>query len=96
MILEKAELSAVQVVGGGRIEDGYVVNDLVKGKLVDHIRSTYNAQVIAFGDSPIDLLMLMQADKAIVVVGEKETRSKTMTNPLISAITAGSFRGEAR
>lgn len=97
MILDKAGLSAtVKVVGGGRIEDGYVVNDVVKGELVDHIRATYNAEVIAFGDSPLDLPMLQKADKAVVVVGEKETRSKTMTNPLVAAITAGSFRGEVR
>jgi hypothetical protein len=77
MILEKAGLSTtVKVVGGGRVEDGYVINDVVKGELVDHIRFRYNAQVVAFGDSPKDLPMLKGADRAVVVVGEKDLQKR--------------------
>ncbi|KAB5511700.1 uracil phosphoribosyltransferase-domain-containing protein [Coniochaeta sp. 2T2.1] len=86
-IVEKAGLSvSVSVIGGGRISDGFVVTAEVKAALVDHLHSVYNVYVIAFGDSPLDLPMLRQADDAIVVVCPDEARSKTMDMPLLDAI----------
>jgi uracil phosphoribosyltransferase len=45
--------------------------------------------VWAFGDDVLDLPMLSKADQAIVVVGEEQTRSKTMDAALLNAIDNG-------
>ncbi|KAB5533371.1 uracil phosphoribosyltransferase-domain-containing protein [Coniochaeta sp. 2T2.1] len=89
-IVEKVGLSdSVKVIGGGRISDGFVVTAEVKAALVDHLQSVYNVHITAFGDSPLDLPMLRQADDAIVVVCPDEARSKTMDTPLLYAINNG-------
>ena len=86
-VLEREGLSAkVKVVGGGRLADGFVVTETVKGAMVDHLRRTHQIYVWAFGDSPLDLDMLRRADRAIVVVGEEQTRSKSMDAALAHAI----------
>lgn len=77
----------VKVIGGGRLRDGFIVTGDVKAALVRHLQDSYHAHVIAFGDSPLDLPMLAQANEAIVVVGEESTRSKTMDAELSHAIT---------
>ena len=85
-ILEREGLSnTVQVIGGGRIADGFVVTAAVKAALVDRLQDVYGMYVWAFGDSPLDLGMLHKADQAIVVVGEEQTRSKTMDAALSRA-----------
>lgn len=85
-ILEREGLSnTVQVIGGGRIADGFVVTAAVKAALVDRLRNVYGMYVWAFGDSPLDLGMLKKADQAIVIVGEEQTRSKTMDAALSNA-----------
>jgi uracil phosphoribosyltransferase/phosphoserine phosphatase/adenylate kinase len=87
IVLERAGLSqAVRFVGGGRIADGLVVTAAVKAALVARLQAVYQAYVWAFGDSPLDLEMLIQADQAIVVAGDKATRSKTMDAALATAI----------
>lgn len=48
--------------------------------------------VWAFGDSPLDLPMLAQADEAIVVTGEVELRSKSMESALLEAIKIDGLR----
>ncbi|KAE8149996.1 uracil phosphoribosyltransferase [Aspergillus avenaceus] len=86
-ILEKEGLSQkVKVIGGGRLSDGFVVTPAVKGALVAHLQDVHQLYVWAFGDSPLDLEMLCQADRAVVVVGEAHARSQSMDGGLISAV----------
>ncbi|KFY12465.1 hypothetical protein V492_03870 [Pseudogymnoascus sp. VKM F-4246] len=86
-VLAREGLSeSVKVIGGGRISDGFVVTAEVKADLVAHIRDVYQVEVCAFGDSPLDLPVLMQADQAIVVVGDEDSRSKSMEAALEDAI----------
>lgn len=89
-VLEKEGLSEkVEVIGGGRIADDCVVSAAVKRDLVAHLQEFYHLCVWAFGDSPLDMEMLREADQAIIVVGEEETRSKTMDAVLENAIDCG-------
>ncbi|TGJ75305.1 hypothetical protein E0Z10_g11020 [Xylaria hypoxylon] len=76
----------VKVIGGGRINDGFVVTGEVKGSLVCRLRDVHHLHVVAFGDSPLDLPMLSAADQAIVVVGQENTRSKSMDGALQTAM----------
>ena len=86
-VLEREGLSKkVEVIGGGRIEDGFVVSGAVKRALVAHLQEVHNLHVWAFGDSPLDLEMLRQANQAVIVVGEKQTRSAIMDEALTGAV----------
>lgn len=86
-VLERVGLSkTVKVIGGGRIADGFVVTAAVKAAIVARLRDIHHMYVWAFGDSVLDLPMLSKADQAIVVVGEEQTRSKTMEAALLNAI----------
>ncbi|MCJ1437912.1 hypothetical protein MMC27_007299 [Xylographa pallens] len=86
-VLEREGLSKnVKVVGGGRIADGFVISGSVKGALVDRLHDVHDMYVWAFGDSRLDLDMLLKADQPIIVVGEEQTRSKTMDAALTNAI----------
>ena len=92
-VLEREGLSEkVKIIGGGRIADGYVVSAEVKGALVARLREVHRVRVWAFGDSPLDLVMLRKADRACVVVGEEQTRSKTMDAALAKAIREDGLR----
>jgi uracil phosphoribosyltransferase/phosphoserine phosphatase/adenylate kinase len=87
IVLEKQDLSkTVKVIGGGRLADGFVVTAAVKTALVARLRNTHSLYVWAFGDGPLDLGMLKEADQAIVVVGEEQARSKSMNSELRHAI----------
>ncbi|KAL4964407.1 uracil phosphoribosyltransferase-domain-containing protein [Aspergillus stella-maris] len=87
MIIAKEGLSdSVKVIGGGRVADGFVVTPEVKASLVTRAHKVDGAYTWAIGDSPVDIPMLLAAHKAIVVVGEEETRSKSMDAELLSAI----------
>ncbi|KAK3712003.1 hypothetical protein LTR37_009315 [Vermiconidia calcicola] len=77
---------SVTVIGGGRVADGYVVTPEVKGALVIRLKHHHQKYVWAFGDSPLDIEMLCEADQAIVVVGELNDRSKSMEAALQHAI----------
>ena len=86
-VLHKYGLAeTVGVIGGGRITDGYVFTAQVKRDLVMQLQNTHNMHVWAFGDSPLDLDMLKRADEAIVVVGDENSRSKSMERALKDAI----------
>lgn len=86
-VLEQEGLSeTVSVIGGGRIADGFVVTAAVKAALVARLQNVYRVYVWAFGDSPLDLEMLYQADEAVVVSGEEDSRSKTMDAALTSTL----------
>ncbi|KAK1589960.1 uracil phosphoribosyltransferase-domain-containing protein [Colletotrichum navitas] len=92
-VLDREGLSqSVKVIGGGRVADGYVVDPLAKGGVVSRLRDHHGLYVCAFGDSPVDLPMLKLADQAIVVVGEHQTRSRSMDAVLSKAIDEGNFR----
>ena len=82
----------VKVIGGGRIADGFVVSAAVKAALVNCMKEFYHITVWAFGDSPLDLDMFRKADHAIVVVGNEQTRSKTMEAALENAIDKDALR----
>lgn len=82
----------VQVIGGGRIADEFVVTGSVKTALVSRIRDVHHMYVMAFGDSPLDLGMLSEAHEAVVVVGEESTRSKSMESALKNAIDNDGLR----
>jgi hypothetical protein len=72
-VLEREGLSkTVEVVGGGRIADDFIVTAAVKASLVARLQDAYQMYVWAFGDSLLDLLMLGKADQAIIVVGEEQ------------------------
>ena len=93
IVLEREGLSEkVRVMGGGRIADDFVVSAAVKGALVARLQEFHHMCVWAFGDSPLDLDMLRKADQAIVVVGEEQTRSKTMDAALKNAIDYEALR----
>ena len=88
LVLERDGLGeTVKVIGGGRLADGFVVTAEVKAAVVTRLQK--QARVWAFGDGPLDLDMLQRADHAVVVVGEEDTRSKSMDQPLRDAITNG-------
>ena len=94
-VLEREGLSEkVKVIGGGRIEDQYIVSPAVKGALVAHLQESHNIDVWAFGDSPLDLEMLRKANQAVIVVGEKHTRSATMDEALTEAINSHGLRAK--
>ena len=81
--------SSVKVIGGGRIADGLVVTPSVKAAIVERLQKVHHIYVWAMGDSPLDIDMLKKADKSIVVVGDEQTRSKTMDTVLMKAIESG-------
>ncbi|KAI9704998.1 MAG: hypothetical protein M1836_006778 [Candelina mexicana] len=82
----------VKVIGGGRIADGFVITEVVKSALVSHLQEIHHLYVWAFGDGPLDLGTLKQADQAVVVVGKEQTRSKSMEVKLKNAIRDRNFR----
>lgn len=89
-VLERAGLAdTVHVIGVGRIADGFVVTPVVKDAIVTCLQDVHKMYLWAFGDSPVDLHMLSKADKAIIVVGDEQDRSKTMNSTLRYAINNG-------
>ncbi|KAJ0415895.1 hypothetical protein BJY00DRAFT_304530 [Aspergillus carlsbadensis] len=82
-IVAKAGLAdVVKVVGGSRLDDGFVVTPT----------RVHGAYTWAFGDSPVDLRMLIAAHKAIVVVGEEKGRSKSMDHELLIAMVSSGLQ----
>lgn len=75
---------SVQVVGGGRLSNGYVVTGDIKRQLVSNLRKVYGMEVFTFGDSPLDLPTLREAGhgKRFIVVGDEKIRSKSMEDAL--------------
>ncbi|KAK4130803.1 hypothetical protein BT67DRAFT_452146 [Trichocladium antarcticum] len=89
VVLARAGLSNVKVVGGGRIADGLVVTPDTKRALTARLRDVHGLYVWAIGDSPMDVPMMCEAHQAIVAVGEGHGRSKTMDACLLDAIGRG-------
>ncbi|KJX94133.1 putative uracil phosphoribosyltransferase protein [Zymoseptoria brevis] len=88
-VLNKAGLHDIPVIGSGQISHDFVVTPEVKTAVVHRLQHAYHMDVWAFGDSPLDLGMLRQADRAFVVVGDQRTRSKSMESKLLSSIQHG-------
>lgn len=74
------------MIGSGRSSDELLVTPDVKREVVSHLQTRYDLFGACFGDSPIDIPMLRQADRAIVVVGDEQSRSKSMEDKLRQAI----------
>lgn len=90
IILQSGQSSTrVDIIGGGRVADGLVVTPGVKATIVECLRKDYGSQVYAFGDSEVDIPMLVAADHALVVTGDVETRSKSMDQALLNAVRDG-------
>ena len=94
-VLKNHSLSCkVSVIGGGRIQDGYVITPEVKASLVVNLRAVHGLYVWAFGDCPLDIPMFQQADQAVVVVGAPDIRSKSMEGALRKAIDNDGLRAK--
>ncbi|KAI0593850.1 uracil phosphoribosyltransferase-domain-containing protein [Biscogniauxia sp. FL1348] len=92
-VLHKAGLSnSVGVIGNGLVSDGIVVTPKTKATLVAYMRDTRNLHVWAFGDSPLDIPMLEEANRPVIVVGDEATRSRTMDTALLKAFDRGALR----
>jgi hypothetical protein len=78
------------VIGAGIVSDGYIINPQSKAGIVSQLQIRSDAIVWAFGDSPIDMPMLTEADHAVVVVGGKQSRSSSMDEALKQAL--GGFK----
>jgi soluble P-type ATPase len=92
-VLQLAKLDhAVHIIRGGRISDSYVVNAAVKARLVYRLRNKYRQYVSTFGDSPLDLEMMQEADQAIVVVDDIESRSRSVDESLAQALKTTQLR----
>ncbi|KAK7413572.1 hypothetical protein QQX98_007581 [Neonectria punicea] len=85
-------VESIKVIGSGRIADGMIVTAAVKAAVVNRLRNVHQTHVLAFGDSPVDILMLEEADEAIVVVGDRASRSKSMDIVLTNAIDTRGLR----
>jgi uracil phosphoribosyltransferase/phosphoserine phosphatase/adenylylsulfate kinase-like enzyme len=83
----------VEVIGAGRISDGFVVNGEVKAAIVSQLQQQ-NLETFAMGDSTLDLEMLRLADRGIVVVGGGRSESKSMKEALREAINKDSIKVE--
>ncbi|KAJ5762122.1 uncharacterized protein N7511_005504 [Penicillium nucicola] len=92
-VLEAEGISqTVKVIGGGRISDGIVMTPALKKALVERLRNHGKMYIWAFGDSPLDLGMLMAAHQAVVVTGQENTRSRSMDEALAACIRKNGFR----
>ncbi|KAL4923023.1 uncharacterized protein BDV17DRAFT_296752 [Aspergillus undulatus] len=92
-IIAKEGLSKiVKIIGGGRLIDEFVVTPAVKRSLVTHARQVHEAYTWVFGDSPVDLPMMVAAHKAIVIVGDQHNRSKSMDHELLRAMVSNGLQ----
>ncbi|KIV89996.1 hypothetical protein PV10_07346 [Exophiala mesophila] len=81
----------VVVMGSGRGSNALVITPEIKASLVSYIQEVGRFEVLAFGNSPLDMPMMKVADEAFIIVGDKETRSKSMDDVLAKAITEDGF-----
>ena len=95
-ILKKAGMKdSIRVVGNGNALKMYgdiIVSKAVKEHAVKCLQNDCNLQVWAFGDSPLDLDMMIRANEAVVVVGHEDNRSSSMDQALHEALRDPSFR----
>ncbi|KAK8121439.1 hypothetical protein PG999_005559 [Apiospora kogelbergensis] len=92
-VLKREGLSEfVKVIGNGRVGNGYIMTPTFKAAAVTRLQNEHQACVWAFGDSPMDLPMLKEANHAVIVVGEERSRSSTMEAALTNAIKNDGLR----
>lgn len=73
----------IKVIENGGVFKKLIITAESKEDVVNRLRgSPHNLHVVAFGDSPLDLPMLLAADKGVIVVGEELARSKSMEEQL--------------
>lgn len=83
LLLERWDLAEhVHIIALSLGDRGRVVTPKVKQEVVRRLRDVHAMHVWAFGDSPLDIPMLQEADQAVVVVGDESTRSKSMDGAL--------------
>nr|KAK5432369.1 hypothetical protein LTR18_011126 [Exophiala xenobiotica] len=82
-------LDSVKILGSGPLTGAHVITPQIEARLVAHLQRRYDLQVVALGDSVLDLDMLAQADRAVVIVGDEQTRSRRMEEELAKAINDG-------
>lgn len=87
-VLRISGLTHVKVIGNGKLDNGYIATNTIKGYVVDQLK-TGNMRVVVFGDSPLDLEMMRRADEAYVVVGRKQDRSASMEGKLVALLESG-------
>ncbi|KAM7188540.1 Uracil phosphoribosyltransferase domain containing protein [Rhypophila sp. PSN 637] len=77
---------AADAIGNEIAKGGIVVTPQVKADLVKYAQEVHGLEVWAFGDSVLDVPMMINADHAVVVVGREHQRSKSMELELGKAI----------
>jgi hydroxymethylpyrimidine pyrophosphatase-like HAD family hydrolase len=82
----------VKVIGSGRVLDDLIVTPAAKAAMVARLQNVHQMEVSAFGDSVLDLGMMIKADQSVVIVGDGEARSKTMEMALVTAIDASTLQ----
>jgi uracil phosphoribosyltransferase len=68
------------------LRQGYVVTPEVKSQIVAHLQEKHGLFVWAFGDGLVDMPMLKQAHRSIVVTRDDPTRSQLMGTALQQAV----------
>lgn len=96
MVLQRMELQEIPIFGGGRVKDQYVITPKTKAGIVEWLAASNTEgrrrEVVVYGDSPLDIPMMVLAEQVFVIVGDKDARSGTMDVELEKAISSNVFR----
>ncbi|RSL68341.1 hypothetical protein CEP54_002881 [Fusarium duplospermum] len=71
-VLERQGLSDTVSVLGEETSGMFVVSPISKGEIVHDLREFYHLHVWAFGQGPMDFMMLKEANEAVILVGDEE------------------------
>ncbi|KAL2671299.1 hypothetical protein Neosp_013879 [[Neocosmospora] mangrovei] len=72
-VLKRLDLyTTVNVLGGDEISTGFVISPISKGRIVHHLREKFNLYVWAFGKRSMDLMMLKEANEAVILAGDEQ------------------------
>lgn len=72
------------VIGAGQLAHGLVAPTSVKEVIVSRPGATQALYLFTFGDSPLDIPMLIEANEAVLAVGNEQQRSRSMDAALIN------------
>lgn len=92
LLLRERFAGSYRVIGSRSFKENFIVTPAVKAAVVSRFQSVHQSEVWVFGDSVLDLGMLIKADHSIVVVGDVESRSKTMDAALTIVMDAGMLK----